>query len=128
MIELIDLKNINNLCGKKIDNNNPFIKCYSYSYDNKIIGYLLFQHIYDRIEIDDFFVLENHRNNGIGSKLMEKLISYSKDNSIKNITLEVRKDNYNAIRIYEKYGFESVALREKYYNGVDALLMKKELM
>ncbi len=128
MIEQIDTKNINSLCGKKIDSNNPFIKCFSYTYENKIIGYLLFQHIYDRIEIDDFYIEEKYRNKGFGSKLIEKVISYGNDNNIQNITLEVRKDNYNAIKIYEKYGFESVALREKYYNGIDAILMKKEMI
>lgn len=129
MIELIDLKTINNLCGKKINtNDNPFSKCYTYVYKNETIGYLLFEHIYDRIEIDDFYIIKEYRRNGYGSQLIKKLISYAKKTNIKNITLEVKIDNYTAIGLYKKYGFESVALRKKYYNGIDAILMKKEMM
>jgi ribosomal-protein-alanine N-acetyltransferase len=39
--------------------------------------------------------------------------------------LEVRITNFPALRLYEKYGFETVAIRKKYYQdtGEDALVM-----
>ena len=51
---------------------------------------------------------------------MEYLI---KDNL--SITLEVKETNVAAIKLYKKYGFEEVAVRHGYYNGVDGILMEK---
>ncbi len=112
MIELIDVKG-----------DNPFLKKI---YDDK--GYILFETIYDRIEISDFLVEEEFRDQKIGSKLLEYLINYAKDNHFVNITLEVKKDNNRAIHLYQKYGFKEVAIRSKYYDGVDGILMEKKLI
>ena len=48
-------------------------------------------------------------------------------NKCTNITLEVSIKNTEAYNLYLKNGFIEVATREKYYNGVDALLMLKKL-
>ena len=45
-----------------------------------------------------------------------------------NITLEVSIQNQNAMNLYEKFGFEKKAIREKYYQGIDGILMEKELI
>ena len=47
---------------------------------------------------------------------------------IRNITLEVRKNNEKAVNLYQKHGFKTVLTKEKYYsNGDDAYYMIKEL-
>ena len=121
-------KNYHNLVNITIDiDMNPFVKYFIYIIDKNIIAYIKFEHIYDRIEIDNVFVHENYRNKGIASNLMKYLINYSTSFGIKNITIEVKKDNYNAIMLYKKFGFLSVAIREKYYNGIDGILMKREM-
>lgn len=134
MIQLLDKYDENFFIKKEnqiIKNaflNNPFIKCIV-CYDNdEVIGYLLFEYIYDRIEIDDFYVDTNKRNNGIGSSMLEYLISYSIKKKVKNITLEVKSNNYVALQIYKKYGFISVAKRDKYYGNIDGVLMEKEMI
>ena len=43
----------------------------------------------------------------------------------KNITLEVKIDNYPAIKVYEDNGFKMVAIRKGYYNGIDGILMER---
>ncbi len=91
-------------------------------------GYLDFSVIYDRIEINDFLVKEEYRNQQIGSNLLEYLIDYAIKYKMINITLEVKKDNIPAISLYHKYGFVDVAIREKYYNGIDGILMEKKLI
>lgn len=46
---------------------------------------------------------------GLGSKLMEHAINYARiTGKIKNIYLEVREDNINAIKLYEKFNFKQV--------------------
>lgn len=98
---------------------NIYSKIIAYKED-KIIGFLIYDDIYDRYEIEYIGVLEEYRNKGIGSKLME----YLKD---KPISLEVDINNEFAIKLYEKYGFKRVSIRKNYYNGNDAYLMIKEV-
>lgn len=43
---------------------------------------------------------------GIGSRLMEEMISYAKEVGITKINLRVRADNERARGLYRKYGFE----------------------
>lgn len=112
---------------KKNINDNPFSKYLIYLENEKVVGYINYYLIYDRIEIANFNVLDVFQNNGIGSKLLENLIN-SFDKKVKNITLEVKKDNEKAIYLYHKYGFKDMAIRKGYYDGVDGILMEKEMM
>lgn len=101
---------------------NPFSHYLLFIEDNKIVGYLNYYLIYDRIEIANFNVLEEYQNKGIGTKLLDYLIKKYTD--IVNITLEVRCDNIKAIHLYEKMGFIKKAIRKGYYNGVDGILLE----
>lgn len=107
--------------------NNPFMKIVVYLIEDKVVGFINYYEIYDRIEIANFNVLEYFQNHGIGTKLINYVIEKYKG-KCKNITLEVRKDNEKAIKLYKKVGFVENAIRKNYYNGVDGILMEKELM
>ena len=106
--------------------NNPFSHYLVYIKDNKILGFINYYDIYDRVEIANFNVIEQYQNMGIGNKLIKRVIELSTNKE--NITLEVRSDNDKAIHIYEKYGFIKKATRKNYYNGVDGILMEMKLM
>ena len=101
--------------------NNPFAKYLIYKENNEIIGYLYYSDIYDRAEINQFEVSVSHRNCGKGKKLLKKMI----ETVDKNITLEVRKDNYPAIHVYKSLGFVEKAIRKNYYKGIDGILMER---
>lgn len=103
---------------------NPYLKIITYVENDKIIGFILYSLIYDRIEIEQFEIQKIQRGKGIGDKLLKYLILKYQNTNIKNITLEVKEDNIVAINLYKKYEFETMALREKYYDGVNALLME----
>ena len=103
-------------------NNNPFIKVLLLIEDNKVIGYLYYSDIYDRVEINQIEINSFHRNCGNGKKLMEYMIQ----NVDKNITLEVKKDNIPAINLYKRNGFVEVAIRKGYYQGTDGILMERK--
>ena len=106
---------------------NPYLKIITFVEKDKVIGFLLYSLIYDRIEIEQFEVITKERGRGIGNKLLKYLIEKYKDSDIKNITLEVKEDNIIAINLYKKYGFKNVSTREKYYDGINGLLMEKTL-
>ena len=80
------------------------------------------------MEIDNFFVNPEYRNNGIGNKLMTYLVDMAKRLEVVNITLEVRESNDIAINLYKKYGFLEVAIRKYYYGDEDGILMEKQVM
>lgn len=54
-------------------------------------------------------VLKAYWGKGIGSMLMENLISFAKEGLFEILSLDVRTDNKRAIRLYEKYGFKRIA-------------------
>lgn len=109
-------------------NNNVFSKYFIYVEESNIIGFVNYFDIYDRFEIVNIFVTETYRNKKIGSKMLEHLIKLGEKQNIKNITLEVKKDNIVAINLYKKYNFEIVAIRKLYYQGIDGLLMERKMM
>lgn len=110
------------------DNANPYAKRIEFFDGEKVIGYLDFSLIYDRIEVNQFFVDENFRNQGIGKKLLSYLVVVAIDNHVVNMTLEVRESNVIARELYKKFGFREVALRKFYYGDENGILMEKQVM
>ncbi len=103
---------------------NPFSNYLVYLENEKIVGYLNYYLMYDRIEIANFNVLEEFQNKHVGTSLIEYLINKYMG-KVNNITLEVKSNNDKAIYLYKKMGFKMVAIREKYYNGIDGILMER---
>ena len=112
----------------ELDSPNPYARRLNYYVDEQIIGYLDYSLIYDRIEIDNFFVNEGNRGQGIGKKLLSYLVFIAINNHVINITLEVRMSNEVAKSLYKKFGFREVALRKFYYGNEDGILMEKQVM
>ena len=54
---------------------------------------------------EDFIVDKNHRNQGIGEKLIDFVFEDLKAKNISRITLLTDNDNIKAHRFYEKKGF-----------------------
>lgn len=102
---------------------NPFGKVILYIEEQRIIAYLYYSEIYERVEINNIEVEKEFRNKGIGTKLLAYLVSVAND---KSISLEVKKDNYNAIKLYKKFNFEEKAIRKGYYHGIDGILMVRK--
>ena len=112
----------------ELDNPNPYSRRLEYYDEEDLIGYLEYSFIYDRIEIDNFFVNEERRREGIGKKLLSYLVVVAINNHVINMTLEVRKSNEIARELYKKFGFREVALRKFYYGDEDGILMEKQVM
>ena len=117
------LKNFNYELNKE-SFNNDFLKALVYE-DDFIKGILVYQYLYDRLEIDYIIVDSDYRKMGIATKLLKTLENTYKN--IDNITLEVRESNKSAINFYLKNGFKEVAKRKNYYKDEDGILMIKNL-
>ena len=61
---------------------------------------------------------------GVGGQLMGALVDAVAERGASTLVLEVRADNVAAQRLYTRYGFERIAVRRGYYQGVDAWIMR----
>ncbi|MEX2245782.1 MAG: ribosomal protein S18-alanine N-acetyltransferase [Dehalococcoidia bacterium] len=70
-------------------------------------------------------VRDEYRRMGIGERLVIACLELAMDEGQEAVSLEVRKSNEVAQRLYAKYGFDRVGLRVRYYtdNNEDAALM-----
>lgn len=105
----------------------PFFNCIIYFHQDNPVAFLKYSFIYDRIEIDYVYVKLEYRKMNIATMLVDYVIKEGIENSSINITLEVKVDNTLAIKLYEKMGFVQIELKKGYYNGIDGILMIKEL-
>lgn len=104
-----------------IDNLLYILECYE---DNGTIkGFIIANKLYETVEILLIYVKDEYRRCGIASKLLCCL----EQSDVENLLLEVSIENESAKNLYKKLGFEVINIRKGYYNGVDALVMKKVL-
>jgi ribosomal-protein-alanine N-acetyltransferase len=71
----------------------------------------------------------DHRRAGVGAALLDHALTCGRAARCGVATLEVRRGNAPAIRLYERAGFRTVHVRTAYYqdNAEDALVMLTEL-
>lgn len=100
--------------------NNDFLRVLVYD-DGVIKGVIVYEMIYDRIEIDYIKTDNRYRRKSIATKLLEYALK-----DVKNASLEVKTDNYSAIDFYLKNGFKKAAVRRNYYKEQDGILMIRE--
>ena len=94
----------------------------------EIVGYGGITVTYDTADIANVAVTEAFRRSGVGSAILEELLSLAKSVGAKKVFLEVRVSNATAMALYLKHGFKGMYARTRYYtNGEDCLVMTKEL-
>lgn len=95
--------------------------------DGTILGYVGMMVVLDEGYISNVAVSPEHRRQGIGDALIDRLCAICEALGLSFVTLEVRAGNVPAIALYEKHGFHRVGLRKNYYERPkeDALLMTK---
>ena len=99
--------------------------------DVDVIGYLVLYTASGESEIVTIGVSPEARRKGVGRRLIDEVIAFSKKSYIyiEEINLEVRISNEPAIKLYESVGFSAVGKRPNFYSNPkeDALLMKRIL-
>jgi ribosomal-protein-alanine N-acetyltransferase len=93
-----------------------------------LVGYLIISRYVDAWHVMNIAVAPSERRRGIAQDLLERLFEVTANDSRRGYTLEVRVSNANAIRLYERLGFQARGLRRGYYtdNREDALIMWKD--
>lgn len=91
--------------------------------DKTAIGFLVIQQLVGELEITNIAVKKARQGEGWGSQLLAHL-----DHVDFPIFLEVRASNTSAQALYQKFGFEVIGKRQRYYHEPveDAIIMKRE--
>ncbi len=95
--------------------------------DGRIAGYVVCSRYADVWHVMNVAVDPDHRRRGLGRALLEHLLAEVGEDA--SLTLEVRRTNHAAMRLYERLGFKTAGVRRRYYqdNGEDALVMWRNL-
>ena len=105
---------------------NSFSKLLIIEENEELIGYIDYWIIFDQATINKICIKEKYRRNGLAQKLLDMCFEDIKENECMVITLEVRKSNEKAIKLYQKNGFDIVLTKPQYYSdGEDAYYMVK---
>ncbi len=105
-------------------NDNPFSFLFVEELDGVIAGYLDYWIMYENAQLCNIGVRTEYKRRGIGRKLLNYCIEQAQIAGCEYLSLEVRKSNTPAIRLYESAGFIDAAVRKNYYeDGEDARLM-----
>jgi len=93
----------------------------------EIAGYAVFWAVMDQGELGNVAVDESYRGKGIGTKLIQAVLTSAKERGVHEVFLEVRCSNAGAQDLYKTFGFSEVGRRKNYYLEPleDALVMKK---
>lgn len=77
------------------------------------------------IEVKRVFLKAEYRKQHIGSKLLENLIAYAKENNYQRMLLETGDFLKDSLRLYSRYGFEPIANYGAYANMKESLCMAR---
>lgn len=93
-----------------------------------LVGYVINSRYVDAWHVMNVAVDPPHRGRGVATMLLERLFEVTAGDARRGYTLEVRVSNLEAIRLYEKLGFERRGTRRGYYtdNREDALVMWRD--
>lgn len=90
-------------------------------------GFVVWRVVADEAEIITIGVHPDARKSGIASAMLAIIENDIKKRGGKKIFLEVAENNEPARKLYEANGYKKIGIRPKYYDGIDAIMMDKDL-
>ncbi len=105
-------------------------QCIVLERDGEVAGYGILSVAAGEAHILNLCVEPGYRSHGYGERLLDEILFRARTSSVREIFLEVRPSNENALALYKKKGFHKVANRPAYYQAQDgredaAVLAKK---
>lgn len=93
--------------------------------DCPVAAFCAFWRVAEQIHINNLAVLPELRGHGLGSRLLADVMAESARMGAESATLEVRRSNTAALRLYAKAGFIEAGVRRNYYTQPveDALVL-----
>ena len=94
-------------------------QCVVLERDKKVTGYSILSIAAGEAHILNICVDPDFRSMRYGERLLDELLLRTRATSVREIFLEVRPSNINALALYKKKGFHKVANRPAYYQAHD---------
>lgn len=93
--------------------------------EGRLRGFIGLQRVADELHITNLAVSPDFRRQGVAQGLLRLAMRQATESGAAKATLEVRAGNMVARSLYEKEGFDYLALRRSYYvdNQEDAMVM-----
>ena len=102
--------------------------CWLAEINGKVSGYWVMMLAAGEGHILNCCVAPDWQKRGFGRQLVEHLIETARSHRTECLYLEVRPSNAAAVNLYQRLGFETIALRRGYYpadqGAEDALVMR----
>lgn len=91
----------------------------------RVAGYSCTWIVADEMHITSFAVHPQFRRQHVGQQLLAGVLRRALESGCRQAVLEVRVSNHAAQRLYARFGFAPVAVRQRYYadNNEDAIIM-----
>jgi len=95
----------------------------------RLVGFIIFWLVHDEVHILNVATDPEVRRQGVARFLLTECVARGRSDGARLATLEVRRGNVAAIKLYEAFGFRSVGVRPKYYSDEDedAIVMLLDL-
>jgi ribosomal-protein-alanine N-acetyltransferase len=92
-----------------------------------IAGFCAFWKVVDQIHINNLAIHPDFRGRGLGAHLLRHVLAEADEMGAPHATLEVRRSNIAARRLYEQAGFALAGVRTSYYTNPieDALILSR---
>ena len=96
---------------------------------NSVVGYAGLLAVGAEGDVQTIALSKQYRGKGIGRELLNTLIDAARQRQARQLFLEVRADNANAIALYQSSGFEILGERPGYYQpgNVAAIVMRRNI-
>lgn len=82
-----------------------------------IVGYTVLWSVLDEGELANLAVRVGFQGRGVGSALLDRVLTKARAKGVRSVFLEVRMSNGRAHDLYLSRGFKQVAVRESYYQN-----------
>ena len=107
----------------------PYSKSLLAEVGGQVVGYLVYWQLPTDVDIHNLAVHPDFRRQGIGRYLLDTMIRRASNRGSKHVTLEVRKSNTLAQKLYFSIGFSAKGVRKGYYSddGEDAVVMALDI-
>ncbi len=94
----------------------------------RAIAFCSFWIVQDELHVNNFAVVPDRRRAGVASQLLQAVLVEARRLGAVRATLEVRRSNDAAIRLYSRWGFLQAGIRRGYYTAPeeDALILWRE--
>jgi len=96
--------------------------------NGRVVGFCGFWRVVDELHINNLAVLPEYRRQGVASQILGRVFAEGRRVGAGRATLEVRRSNEIARRLYERFGFTVAGVRRGYYRhpDEDALVLWRE--